>query len=184
MPEDFTIDTEATWQNAARRAAAWFMTDPPATFPEAPNLSRKSNPAGDFDEIHDYRLRQPPRAGRHLYVYRDYRQQQTITVAALGGRYRRTHIFVAHILWHFDARTRTLAEAENRIEGAIDAVVTRIVGPPGDKTHAGVTLGALGFDDADSETKIEYLLDPYDAFTRKQPVEVLIQFTADEDFYQ
>jgi hypothetical protein len=174
----------ATWDDAVDRETAWFQAEPPATFSSAPALHKSAG--GPFDHVQAYRPKNMPARGRWLYIYRDYRSPQREKVTDMGERRIHEHRLLAHILWKFEEKTRKAEDSERHLEEAIARVLTRIRGPQGDKTHAGATEGAEGFNDVadvNDEPTVEFLDDPLDAIRTSQSVQVLITYAANDSFF-
>lgn len=170
------------------------MAEPPTTFATCPPLVKETFDAdglktligGPFDVVQAYRPRNLPRAGKHLYIYRDYRARQKEVVTELGEGREWQHRFVAHILWSFTEQNRKVEDMERALEAAIARVLIRIRGPFGDKTHDNATAGAIGFNDVgdtSDEPEVEYLDDPRLAILAKAQVEVLVAYGANDSFF-
>jgi hypothetical protein len=168
----------AGYSTAVTREAAWFTADPPASFPSAPLLRKKTDPTAPFDVVQGHRPRDEPRPGRNsLYVYLDPRKSQRQPIVASGEMREPRYFFIAHIVWSFQAASRLAEEAEQELENAIERVLTRIDGPYGDKTHGGAfaNAGALG-----DEAVVEYAADPLDAIRTRGQVDVMVCYGASD----
>jgi hypothetical protein len=117
------------YDDVVAREAAWFTTEPP--FTGCPPLI--SSAGGPFDLVQGY-LRQVTDRGRDLYVLREKTVNSRIS---MGGEKESLHSMLLIVWWPV---TKSKLEAEQQaLDTAVAAVLTRIIGPFGDKTHTTAT---------------------------------------------
>lgn len=118
-----------SYDDAPEREAAFFTDEPPASFSAAPPLIVGAG--GPFDIV-QARLRAVESHGRSLYILRDTTTENRI---AMGGMKEFVHQMVIVCMWSISVAH--LETDQTAFDAAITAVLTRIRGPLGDKTHGG-----------------------------------------------
>ena len=171
-------NTAPAWDTAVSAEAAWFTAEPPASWPTAPPLISTS--AGPFDAVQAYRPFVPPK-GKNLFIYRDYGAEQGEEWLASGAQNQWHHHLIAQILWSFTEATGSGETMEQHLETAIAAVMARIRGPIGDKTHGGAFTD-VGDAHGNGISRVRFVGDPYDSLEKQEAVEVLIHYTVTDTF--
>jgi hypothetical protein len=171
-------NTNPAWDTAVTAEAAWFTSDPPTGWVgTAPPPLQAAN-GGAFDTVQAFRPLICP-AGKHLFIYRDYGAPQAETVGEMGeGRYW-DHRLVAHLVWSFTESTGAGEDMEQHLETAIAAVLARIRGPVGDRSHGGAFTDVA---DVRNEPEVRYVGDPYDQLEAANVVQVKIHYGATDHF--
>lgn len=165
---------------AVTREANWFTNDPPVggSFNAAPPL--QSANGGPFTIVQAY-LPAVDMEARALYIYRP--AGGSVVRVGAGGVMTVQHDFVALIEWpYLGGNAAGSMEAElQALDAALGAVVARIVGPLGDKSHGG-QFASVGEGDSGTNFRFEFEQDPYDVALRGGPFRVRIRYTADDFF--
>jgi len=169
----------ATYGNAVTREAAWFTTDTLPSYPGVAPLSTANG--GPFDVIQAYRPT-VNRKGRvpSLFITRESSgtasEENRI---AMGGQKEWVHHFVAVISWPFrQGTTGKLEDEMQALDNAVAAVLERIRGPLGDKTH-GAQFLSVGEDEGD--IRVTYT-DAVRDMTDREPLEAEIHYSALDTF--
>lgn len=159
----------AQFDNAVSREVTWFTQEPPASFPSAPPLIKASG--GAFDLIQGYVPKEVPRQ-RCIFIVRERAREARI---AFGEKEWVHHMRVI-VVWPLD---EPKAEDDLQLlDTAIAAVMTRIRGPFGDKSHGGQFVG-VGEDDAEIEPDFG---DQLTQVAEGGPLEVHIAYQATDSF--
>lgn len=141
------------WSTAVAREGAWWTTDTLPTFPAAMPLQKANG--GLFDGVFAGRPDTVAR-GRFLVVDRVRQGRQPISHRISAGYKEWRHEFRATVYWQAEESTGLVAELL-ALEQAVDALLNRIEGPFGDKSHGGAFTGVA---EEGTAIEIEWAADP------------------------
>ena len=166
------------------REAAWFTVDPPPTFPTAPPLLAANG--GPFDICQGYYQRVDQRA-RELYIVRtgsDEDRDTSSTVGTfgggMGGMKGWKHTITLYLFWAFEDPTGSLEAEQQNFDSAMAAVMTRIRGPFGDKSH-NQAFASVGEGTASDRIQVR-VTDVRALMDQGQPLEAQIIYSAYDTF--
>lgn len=142
-----------------------------------PNLLAASTPPGPFDRGQGYVTRTEARE-RALYLIR---ARTTEDRYGAGGTKVWRHDLVIFAEWSFESATGSLEAEQQAFDTAIAAVMARIRGPIGDKSHGGQFV-AVGEGDTGRDLIDVQFTDPRQDMGKRQPLEARILYPAYDEF--
>lgn len=157
--------------SAVQKEAAWL-----AAVDALPSLLIANG--GPLEIVNAYWPRTPVQTRRGLYLFRaDAAEERSANYRTI-----RTHRFTARVLWPMSGTTNTAEAAQLGLDLAVDLVLARIRGLPGDHTHGGAFLSvAEGVTAEDNSGRISVVFsDPEQAIAAKQPFRADITYHADD----
>lgn len=118
--------------DAVDRETAWLST----VGDGLPALLASSG--GAWDVVQAYMPRTPATRGNQIYVLRRNVRSHRVS----NARRRPLYEFELKLIWPLQSGTGQAEADQRNFDAAVDAILARVVGPLGDKTHGGRFLSA------------------------------------------
>lgn len=158
--------------DAVTREAAWL-----AAYSSADGLPPlTTGNGGPFDIVQPYLPRTPHARRSQLYVVR-----RDLKVDRFGFNRKITHYqFELRIIWPQSSSTGEAEAVQQNLDNAIDLVLRRVSGLPGDKTH-GARFMAVAEDPCEIDVNFA---DPWVSMEARADLQCTVSYRADDqDFY-